>query len=585
MRRRAGASEDIEAMRLLSIEPRAWGPFTRSTVLEIDRRVTVITGPNDVGKSSLLSLLSRLDAFDGQPNASETDVNLDAARESDRGYGHTEAGCVARFELDSSSEDFFYRYAGDAPPLEAGDQLTVQYIFASGRGGATVVGWARSGKQLPHAAKLRGNNTRKERGVKSVFPLSYEPLSSSIDLRSPGAAYHLLAAGYPPQRNYFETLNALSAEARHDAADSAGEALTRELAAIMPAAAGVRIRLGLTESNDGEVQRVRVNVADRHGVRVPLNLRGTGLQRLVSLFVAVRAAVYGGWRLLLLDEPEAGLHADAQHQLRRFLEDLAEREDTQVIYATHSGPMINSLRAESVRVLGREKNDQTATVTITGLEGDFQPVRASWGMTAADSLQFGLVTVVVEGSTEASTLGRVLERLTRIREDAEDLRRALAVCTLVDGGGDSFHVWARAAMAQGSQPIVLLDGDKAGKAVDSFRKANPTVPVVLLPMGTEFEDIVPRSRYMEALASVFQIEGCTEETFDDWLTTSGWNDKSPMFSKQVAAWLLDKWQHRLRKRDVMRRAVDLTADHEFSAGFLSVLLEAIRSQLTEERPA
>lgn len=52
-------------------------------------------------------------------------------------------------------------------------------------------------------------------------------------------------------------------------------------------------------------------------------------------------------RLLLLDEPDSHLHADAQGRLVKFLVDRAESENTKVIVATHSPQVVRNIDLET----------------------------------------------------------------------------------------------------------------------------------------------------------------------------------------------------------------------------------------------
>jgi ABC-type cobalamin/Fe3+-siderophores transport system ATPase subunit len=59
-------------MFIESIQPLNYGPFSGSVTLHLEPDVTVLTGPNDVGKSSLLKLMSRvLDLRKTKPELTE----------------------------------------------------------------------------------------------------------------------------------------------------------------------------------------------------------------------------------------------------------------------------------------------------------------------------------------------------------------------------------------------------------------------------------------------------------------------------------------------------------------------------------
>src|SRR5262245_40439536 len=94
-------------MILKSITPRAFGPFSDSTILEIAPTVTVLTGPNDVGKSLLLRLIALLCRDDQAGDLKESDVNNDAQRDFTGPWDATQAiGCTAQFTLTEFSKTY-----------------------------------------------------------------------------------------------------------------------------------------------------------------------------------------------------------------------------------------------------------------------------------------------------------------------------------------------------------------------------------------------------------------------------------------------------------------------------------------------
>src|SRR5262245_32309398 len=64
-------------MRIEQIEISNYGPFFVPATLVLELDVTVLTGPNDVGKSSVLRLISRLCQPDGQSATNESEFNYD----------------------------------------------------------------------------------------------------------------------------------------------------------------------------------------------------------------------------------------------------------------------------------------------------------------------------------------------------------------------------------------------------------------------------------------------------------------------------------------------------------------------------
>jgi hypothetical protein len=290
--------------------------------------------------------------------------------------------------------------------------------------------------------------------------------------------------------------------------------------------------------------------------------------------------------IILLDEPETSLHADAQHQLRRVFEALAEQPNIQVVYATHSPSMLNSRFPNRIRVLYRttEQDRAISKSAKVSFGENFQQVRASWGITPSDSLLYGAVTVLVEGSTEVRCLGTILTKLSNSGTAGfEAVAADLESCAFVCGWGDNIINYCRIAQSQGAQPIAFLDGDKAELA-EKMRALRPPVPVVMLGDRTEFEDLVPAERYILAVAAEFDglgidSSGITFAAFETWKAISPIRTRL-MFSKLVERWTEDVASRSFNKHAVMERAIEMTPAGEIGVAQLRELTKIIRATLS-----
>ncbi|MDO7844624.1 type I secretion system permease/ATPase [Sphingomonas immobilis] len=106
------------------------------------------------------------------------------------------------------------------------------------------------------------------------------------------------------------------------------------------------------------------------GYETRIGLGGTGLSAGQTQRVALARALYGDPRVLILDEPNAHLDADAQYGLIQLLLTL-KRQGTTVIVAAHTGDLIASVDKVLILNEGRvvrfgpvvtEKNNPLATV-------------------------------------------------------------------------------------------------------------------------------------------------------------------------------------------------------------------------------
>lgn len=159
------------------------------------------------------------------------------------------------------------------------------------------------------------------------------------------------------------------------------------------------------------------------GVSLPLKNRSKGFNWFFSFLVWFKKIQEDSdsQYILLLDEPGLNLHASAQADLLRFLEDLSE--DYQIIYTTHSPFMIPSNSLERVRTVFEE--DKTSVISDSIQEKDpntLFPLQAALGYDIAQNLFVSKKNLLVEGVSDLiilTALSGLLESLGRqgIRED------------------------------------------------------------------------------------------------------------------------------------------------------------------------
>jgi hypothetical protein len=148
----------------------------------------------------------------------------------------------------------------------------------------------------------------------------------------------------------------------------------------------------------GPIFHVRV-ANHRHRVTVPFDERSRGFVWFFSFlayFSELEAAKESDL-ILLLDEPALALHATAQRDLLRFMEDRLAPEH-QVLYTTHSPFMIDPEHLERARTV-MDVTDQgtkiSADVFCVDEETVF-PLRAALGYTLGQGLFSGEKTLLVE---------------------------------------------------------------------------------------------------------------------------------------------------------------------------------------------
>ncbi|MCF6287975.1 MAG: AAA family ATPase [Proteobacteria bacterium] len=167
------------------------------------------------------------------------------------------------------------------------------------------------------------------------------------------------------------------------------------------------------------------------GVSLPLKNRSKGFNWFFSFLVWFKRIQEdkNSNYILLLDEPGLNLHASAQADLLRFIEDLAK--DYQIIYSTHSPFMISSDNLNRVRTVLETENGSVISDSIQEKDPNTMfPLQAALGYDIAQNLFVSERNLLVEGVSDLiilTALSGILES-----ENREGLRDDI---TIVPTGG------------------------------------------------------------------------------------------------------------------------------------------------------
>jgi predicted ATP-dependent endonuclease of OLD family len=522
-----------------------FGPFAVPATLEIEPEVTVLTGPNDTGKSCILRLIQLIFS---KGSITQKDVNVDNLFEMNSSWDKdTGIQTVATFTLTDA-----WKYYFNGVNLTAGDIVEITIHLAPA--------YDKSSRQIrvKHADGRETDVSSARVEYPHLYRLSTEggirPVLAQASLNSLEKRLITIAFG----ENAFDKLSQLDESLLYKAINDGNERLAEKFKSLFPKSMPFEFRLYKLE---GAPLRFSVSIRDSIKGETPLDYRGAGAQKFISLAASLLDMPAPNERYLcvIFDEPETSLHADSQHFLRLILEELGSNPYIQVIYTTHSPSMVNPLRPESLRLITRTTLENKATSQIDNrpVKENYLPVRVSLGLTPADSLLYAPVTLIVEGLTEILCLPFLLKRfIEESVEGFEDLRKLLPLCHFIDGQGDSFEYWCRLAKSQKSRPIIFVDGDKIRRVKqERLEEKHPDVPVITLNDGQEFEEVVDRETYFNAL-KVISRKSISTQDFNEWNERSTF-PKQMMFSKKVDRWLQDTYQDFVYdKAEVMKKAIE-----------------------------
>jgi predicted ATP-dependent endonuclease of OLD family len=275
--------------------------------------------------------------------------------------------------------------------------------------------------------------------------------------------------------------------------------------------------------NNGFVMRTRIE-NQRHGATTSFDERSSGFVWFFSFLVWFNQARrnYGKRLVFLLDEPGLGLHASAQNDLLRYINDKLAAQ-FQVIYTTHSPFMIepsNLSRARTVEdfyveaTKDQEALDYGTKVGDQVLSADADtlfPLRAALGYEITQTLFVGEHALLVEGPSELLYLPWFSRRLEADGRTALDRRWTLTPC----GGIDKVPAFLSLFAGQRLHIAILVDfAEGQKKTVGGLRKSE------LLKSGhvlsaemyagqpeADVEDIIGRELYVHLVNGCYELAG------------------------------------------------------------------------------
>lgn len=161
--------------------------------------------------------------------------------------------------------------------------------------------------------------------------------------------------------------------------------------------------------NNGANLYLRIKNRRHRGVSTPFRQRSRGFIWFFSFLVWFdsvhhQLTTVGNHEtndiILLLDEPGLSLHALAQEDFLRYIDDLTSRH--QVLYTTHSPFMVHSDRIDQVRMVeDKEKHGTIITDNISGSDPrTIFPLQAALGWTIAQNLFISERNLLVEGPSD-----------------------------------------------------------------------------------------------------------------------------------------------------------------------------------------
>lgn len=165
------------------------------------------------------------------------------------------------------------------------------------------------------------------------------------------------------------------------------------------------------QRKDGQhsvLDEMKVRIWDnRHSLSLPFNQHSAGFQWFFSFLAAFSEHEHRDPPVvILLDEPAVGLHAKAQADFLRFIDERLTKR-CQVIYTTHSPFMVQPGKLERVRLvedLGKEQGAVMSSDVLTRDRDTLFPLQGALGYDLVQHLFVAENNVVVEGTSDYAYL-------------------------------------------------------------------------------------------------------------------------------------------------------------------------------------
>jgi energy-coupling factor transporter ATP-binding protein EcfA2 len=331
----------------------------------------------------------------------------------------------------------------------------------------------------------------------------------------------------------------------------------------------LRVRPEITQRTerrqDGQhavLDEMKVRIWDnRHSLSLPFDQHSAGFQWFFSFLAAF--SEYDNADppvIILLDEPAVGLHAKAQGDFLRFIEERLTKR-CQVIYTTHSPFMVQPGHLERVRIVEDRGKDEGGTVSTDVLSRDpdtLFPLQGALGYDLAQHLFVGPNNLVVEGTSDY-TYFRVLSDFLAGQAGRSSLDPRWSIVPV--GGADSVPTFV-ALLGHHLDVTVVVDSRRDGhqklrKLASEGYLAKHRIVLIGDVVGAKLSDVEDLFEPNEYLALYNRAFGAS-------LAQSDLSGTDPIVSKIARHLGVDRFDHG-RPADVLLRERDTilpTLSHE-----------------------
>ncbi|HSW31227.1 MAG TPA: AAA family ATPase [Longimicrobiales bacterium] len=288
------------------------------------------------------------------------------------------------------------------------------------------------------------------------------------------------------------------------------------------------------------LHELKIRIWDhRHLLSLPFSEHSTGFQWFFSFLAAFSEYEFRDDSLvILLDEPALGLHARAQADFLRFIDERLTPK-RQVLYTTHSPFMVQPGALERVRLVEDKGQELGSVVSADVSSSDpdtLFPLQGALGYDLVQHLFIAPHNLVVEGTSDFAYLTTLSAYLRDNGRAGLDER-----WSIVPVGGVDLVPTFVALLGNHLDLTVLVDGKKGGhqrlnRMVDAGILASKrilTIGEVLQAKEGDVEDLFAESDYLAFLNPAFALA----------LTSADVRGTDPIVRRVARAMGVDRYDH------------------------------------------
>lgn len=517
-------------MKITGVQIQRYRAFDKRTSIPI-AGMTVVTGPNNLGKSTVLSALEIFFSVVSPRPEKRMARNTLYAFEKD--YPKRYEGKSGRrwpteilvtFELDTGEIESIAAAATEAPP----SVFCVKVAFK----------WNERLNAFRPAIEVEDVSSDKvviaiKDWLKNEVRYVYIPATRNMQDFGRGAFSELISGALnrvSRSKQRLQAIERLFEDVKSEIAAVESE-LVEELKQYLPSVKGMHFAI-----EDWNLERLVsvANVEIDDGAKTLLQQKGDGFKSLfaISLLQYISKQRYGKNLVFGIEEPEAHLHSSAIYEIKSTLRSLSS--SFQVIITTHSPILIQ--RDDIPANVIVESVDSSEFSSKTRSAQNLTEIRKSLGIRAHENMTTAEVVLVVEGASEETALPSILGTINPSLVDAFSSGR---VRVLSAGGASNIPSVVRALARDAATCLVFVDSDSEGTtAADKVRNSGLLQPADVFRVPerdgcaeSEFEDIFNPSVYLQAVCEVTGMSISTEEFFSFQKKTGGKGSKFAKWSK------------------------------------------------------